>query len=288
MTRSVWRLCLRAVFLLLWACMAPAWAAGDEPSPWRERYALEVDRRIEVPEDAQRSYMARLDAALADAGLIDLAPQAVVLVDRSPNVQAAFVLLRTTAPGWLWVGASPVSTGRVGSFDHFRTPLGVFAHSLDNPDFRAEGTFNENHIRGYGLRGMRVFDFGWATAERGWGAAGESTMRLQMHATDPTTLEPRLGRPESKGCIRIPSTLNTFLDRYGVLDADYEQALSEGRSLWVLRADRDPMPWPGRYLVVVDSQAPERPAWAPLPGAKPAAPAASAASTPQGTSTAAP
>jgi hypothetical protein len=36
----------------------------------------------------------------------------------------------------------------------------VFEHTLDNPDFRAEGTVNEFGIRGYGTKGMRIFDFG--------------------------------------------------------------------------------------------------------------------------------
>lgn len=260
---------------LLWAVAGRAAAADDAPLLWREKFTQEVDRRLDVPTEAQQRYLALLDATLANAGLTNLPAQTLVLVDRSVQVQAAFVLLRTSEKGWFWLGASPVSTGRVGAFDHFRTPAGVFAHSLDNPDFRAEGTFNSNHIRGYGVRGMRVFDFGWTQAERGWGEGGQSTMRLQMHATDPDTLEPRLGQAESKGCIRIAATLNVFLDRHGLLDADYEQALARGKPLWVLRADRTPVPWPGRYLVIVDSQATERPVWSPLPGAKRPAPVAS-------------
>ena len=264
----------RALLLLLplavWATSAQVLAEDDLSAQWRSRFALEVDRRLDVPQDDQRQYAGLLDSALAAAGLSDLRSQAVLLVDRSVHVQAAFLMVRRGEGGWTWLGASPVSTGRIGSFDHFETPLGVFAHSLDNPDFRAEGTFNSNHIRGYGLRGMRVYDFGWTQALRGWGGGGQGTMRLQMHATDPATLEPRLGRAESKGCIRIPATLNVFLDRYGVLDADYEQAVAAGRSLWVLRPDRQPLPWPGRYLIIVDSHLAQRPAWAPLPGVKPA------------------
>ena len=52
-------------------------------------------------------------------------------------------------------------------------------------------------------------------------------MRLQMHATDRDRLEPRLGRRESKGCIRIPASLSVWFDRYGVLDAAYDDALGE-------------------------------------------------------------
>jgi len=51
---------------------------------------------------------------------------------------------------------------------------------------------------------MRVFDFGWAQGERGWGSGGLSQLRLQMHTTDPDYLEQHLGSAMSKGCIRIP------------------------------------------------------------------------------------
>lgn len=244
----------------------PAWpaAAPDEAdiAVWRARFAAEVDRRLEVPADAQLQYLGLLQRALAQADTAALAPQALLLVDRSEQVQAAFVLLALADGGWAWLGAAPASTGRVGMFDHFRTPLGVFPHSLADPDFRAEGTFNEHHIRGYGLRGMRVYDFGWAEAERGWGAGGISTMRLQVHATDPDVLEPRLGSAASKGCIRIPATLNRFIDRHGLLDSDYLAAAAQGNPHWVLLPGPAPIPWPGRYLVVVDSQQQARPDWA--------------------------
>ncbi len=56
-------------------------------------------------------------------------------------------------------------------------------------------------------------------AKRGWGRGGIGFMRLQVHATDPVALEPRLGRTASKGCIRITAALNRFLDMHAVLDA---------------------------------------------------------------------
>jgi hypothetical protein len=102
-------------------------------------------------------------------------------------------------------------------------------------------------------------------------------MRLQMHATDPDRLEQRLGTAQSKGCIRISASLNDFIDRFGVLDGDYEAALAQGRRMWVLRSDRTPTAWSGRTLVVVDSRARERPGWASTrasaktPGVRPAA-----------------
>ena len=241
---------------------------------WRTQFYREVDRKLEVPPDYQQPLFTRVQQALQDAGLAPLAAQTLVVVDRAPQVQAAFVLLHSPDQGWQLLGATAVSTGRPGGFEHFFTPLGVFRHTPDNPDFRAEGTYNRNHIRGYGERGRRIFDFGWQQAERGWGEGGSSKMRLAMHATDPDRLEQRLGTAASEGCIRIPATLNRFLDLHGVLDADYEAQAAAGRPPRALRADRQPLPWPGRYLVVIDSQAAERPDWAVLapPAARTAPP----------------
>nr|WP_200910623.1 L,D-transpeptidase [Burkholderia multivorans] len=233
----------------------------------RKRFAQEVTRRLNVPANEQRAYGERLQRALAAADLADLAGEYVVMVDRTPNVQALFIYFRATpANAWLLIGAAPVATGLPGQYDHFLTPLGVFHHSPDHMDFRAEGTTNENGIRGYGHRDMRIFDFGWVDGERGWGKGGKSAMRFQMHATDPDRLEPLLGIRHSKGCVRIPASLNTFLDRHGILDDDYQARVEAGKSLWVLRGDREISPIAGRYLVVIDSARKTRPAWSPLPG----------------------
>ena len=306
------------VWLMGCACASQALVPEAAWLEMLERFEREVDARVEVPQAEQSRYAELLARELGASGVWLGQTQFVVLIDRSPSVQVAAVLLgqslvscqgsnaacslalkpdgvvasRRHSPsydsssrlasgldggaikrhlsldktlGWRWLGATRTSTGRPGSFEHFLTPLGVFEHNLDNPDFRAEGTYNSLHIRGYGLRGMRVFDLGWVAAERGWGRGGISLMRLQMHATDPDVLEPRLGRAASKGCIRIPASLNSFIDRYGLLDEAYFEALVQGKTMWVLREDREPTPWPGRYVVVVDSQTTERPDWAALP-----------------------
>ncbi|HDR9036307.1 hypothetical protein [Burkholderia vietnamiensis] len=235
----------------------------------RERFAQEVTRRLNVPANDQRAYADRLQRALTDANLGDLAGEYVAMVDRAPNVQALFIYFRATPDNaWLLIGASPVGTGWPGQYDHFLTPLGVFHHSPDNMDFRAEGTMNDHGIRGYGAHDMRIYDFGWVEGERGWGKGGKSPMRFQMHATDPDRLEPLLGIRHSKGCVRIPASLNTFLDRHAILDDDYQARVESGRSLWVLRHDRDITPIAGRYLVVIDSERSTRPAWSPAPGHK--------------------
>jgi hypothetical protein len=233
----------------------------------RAVFARDVKRRLNVPSAVQQEYGERLQGALAQNQLGNLSGEYVVLVDRSANVEALFIYFRPApADKWLMIGASPVATGRPGEFDHFTTPLGVFEHTPDNMDFRAEGTMNQNGIRGYGKRDMRIFDLGWAQGERGWGKGGMSQMRFQMHATDPDKLEPLLGIRHSKGCVRIPASLNLFLDHYGILDAEYEALVESGKSLWVLHSDRQVTPWAGRYIVVVDSERKTRPAWSPAPG----------------------
>jgi hypothetical protein len=214
-----------------------------------------------MPEHEGTAYARRLAIALRARGLADLPPQFFVLVDRSPRVQAMLLYWGGSGAGLHLIGSAPCSTGKPGRYEYFETPLGVFAHTLDNPDFRAEGSVNDQGIRGYGVAGMRVFDFGWVTTSRGWGDRRPGQMRLQMHATDPEALEPRLGTACSKGCIRIPADVNVFMDRFGILDADYERALAEGQAVWQLRSDRTPTPWSGRYLVVVESPRDARPFW---------------------------
>lgn len=242
-------------------------AAPQTPDELATAYRTTVDRRLQVPAEEVASYGALTEAALVAAqAQLDRA-QYVVVVDRNPNVQALLLLWRSGEGAYRLVGASPVSTGLPGRFDYFETPLGVFEHGPWNPDFRAEGTLNDNGIRGYGAKGLRVFDFGWQRVPKGWGDHAVIEMRLQMHATDADALEPRLGTARSKGCVRIPATLNRLLDLHGVLDAAYEEVAALGRDLWVLDATRQPVPDAGRYMVIVDSGRTQRPAWSPLPAA---------------------
>lgn len=225
-------------------------------------FSQRVDLRLEVPIEEQDHYSKLLIEELHRAELKDVVPQYILLVDRSPKVQALFLFWLQGYDHAQFIGASPVSTGRKGGPKYFETPLGIFSHTAANPDFRAEGTENENGILGYGTKGMRVYGFGWATARKSW-QAGNGTMRLQMHATDPRHLEARLGSVQSMGCIRIPATLNTLIDHYGLLDADYEQSISKGKRFWVLEKNREPTPWPGKYLIIIDSNRSTRPAWSP-------------------------
>lgn len=259
---------------LLLACAILAGVAGtgsiraqalEAPGELVVIFERDIEKRLDVPTDEAQRYGQLLQAGLGDAGIKLTSDQFVIVVDRNPDVQALLVYWRPASGPPVLIGASPVSTGRPGGFEHFLTPLGVFEHTLANPDFRAEGTRNAHGLRGYGARGMRIFDFGWQPAYKTWGDRARSIMRLQIHATDPDHLEERLGTAQSKGCIRIPASLNRLIDQYGLLDADYERAMLEGKLPWVLHPKRRPTPWSGRYLVVVQTQRSERPAWSPGP-----------------------
>jgi len=265
----------RALCALLWLAW-PALAVSATPAPapagLAAHYARTVDKRLEVPAAEIRRYGELAQLTLLAAGIAPLAPQYLVLVDRSPQVQALLLLWLAPASEPVLIGASPVSTGRTGDYDYFETPLGVYRHSTANPDFRSEGSYNEHGIRGFGTQGMRVFDFGWQEGLRGWGSGGTSPMRLLLHATDPDRLEPLLGSVQSKGCIRAPASLIRLLDQYGLLDADYEEAVRAGRQFWVLSPQRTPASGAGRYLVIVDTGRSGRPGWSPAPAAPPQPP----------------
>jgi hypothetical protein len=254
---------LHSLLTTVFLTWSPQCLTVDDGAKLAPLYSQQVDRRLDVPEDEQQRY-----ADLLAKNLENVAggqAQYVVLVDRDEFVQAAMIYWMSADGMFHFIGASPVSTGKSGSFEHFFTPTGVFEHTIDHPDYRALGTRNQFGIRGYGVKGMRVYDFGWQTAEKGWDGGGEGKMRLEMHATDPDLLAWKLGSPQSEGCIRIPASLNTFIDHYGILDGDYEKAMAAGEMFPVLSKTREATAWSGRFLVVVDTERTERPAWSPAP-----------------------
>ncbi len=269
----------QAFFFASWVLGTTQAFAMESALDLREIYLQKVDRQLAVPPEEQRLYGERLARELQQAGMGKLPPQYVVLVDRSPQVQALLLFWMSDAGVAEFIGASPVSTGRKGGFMYYETPVGVFDHSLENLDFRAEGTENALGILGYGVKGMRVYDFGWVRARRTW-KAGEGKMRLQMHATDPRYLEPSLGIVRSMGCIRIPAALNALLDHYGILDAEYERAEAGSRHFWMLSPVREGTPWSGRYLVIIDSDRATRPDWSPRPSTRIRIPKAKMSATP--------
>jgi len=251
--------CVAPVVVLLSVSLSAS--SVDDGRKLAPLFEQQVTRRLEVPPTEQEHYAQLLMSALNDAGLSQLPPQYFLVVDRSPEIQAAMIFWKSPDGAFDLIGATPVSTGRPGTYEHFVTPLGVYEHRISNPDFRSRGTRNKFGIRGYGARGMRIFDFGWVRAPKGWGDQALSRLRLQVHATDPNRLDPRLGTVQSEGCVRTTASFNVFLDHYGILDGDYEHS-TKGQRSSVLSSNRAPTPWSGRYLVVVDSQSHERPVWA--------------------------
>ena len=209
--------------------------------------------------DADWVALARAEAAMG--GFAPDRPQLVVVVDRSPRVQGLAVLMAMPDDVFNETATTDISTGSTGRYDHYVTPRGVFHITGAILGYRAEGTVNGYGIRGLGGKGMRVWDFGWQRARKGWaeevGKPDSTLIRLEMHATDPDKLEQRIGQPASQGCIRIPTVMNRFLDLHGVLDVEYEQAAATDikfRSL--LLANRMPSLLAGNTLIVADSSAP--------------------------------
>jgi hypothetical protein len=222
----------------------------------RLRAALmrEVPELIVDDPTSERDWIARAKATVAMSTQPIDRPQLLVVVDRNPDIQQMRIVLARPDGEWHSLGGTKVSTGQTGRRDYYLTPTGVFLHTDLILDWRAQGTFNAQHIRGLGRKGMRVWDFGWQRATKGWGTGEEGDIRLLLHATDPDALERRLGRPASKGCVRFPAAMNRFLDRHGILDADYERAARDDPAFeTLLLSDRTPTPLAGNSLVVVDS-----------------------------------
>lgn len=239
--------------------LTPAAVSADAAS-LRRAFAAEVPQRLRHTAANDLWWIERTKEALAEHAFAVSRAQLMVVVDRNPRVQQLRIILAAPEGGapWQVIGASRVSTGQAGRKYYYITPTGVFLHTDAILDYRAEGTFNENHIRGLGLKGMRVWDFGWQNARKGWQGNGDSgDIRLLMHATDPDYLEQRLGRPASEGCVRIPDSVNRFLDLHGVLDADYERmAADDARYRALLLPHRKPTPLAGDALVIIDSSTP--------------------------------
>ncbi|MDQ7832068.1 MAG: L,D-transpeptidase [Desulfovibrionaceae bacterium] len=249
--------------------------AHDVTEKTRERLER-MKKRKALTEAAYAARLARLTAATDAAYLVQAAQDALtrlrpalgeppisqyfVYVDRNPDRQLIFLGFYDASGGKAeLVGGDLVSTGllRRGQ-DSFLTPTGVFEHLPDNFGFRAQGTKNQHGWRGFGGKGSRVWDFGFQQSPREFRqGVYESQMRLLMHATDPDQGEPRLGRMDSKGCVRVSSDMNRFLDRRSILDRHYERLAAEKPGLWLLAPDRTPVSAPGSFLVVGDTSAAE-------------------------------
>jgi len=196
---------------------------------------------------------------MSKAGLSFDGTQYFVYADRNPYAQFILVgLYEADTDSIEFLGADLVSTGNIekGS-DYFETPTGVFENLVANFSYRALGTPNQEGWRGLGGKDSRVWDFGDQPGLKQYRTRTGSTMsqmRLLMHATDPSQGEPRLGRTDSKGCVRISPGLNQFLDSYAILDRNYEEWRKNRHDSWLLKKERTPVAYPGKYLIIGDSQ----------------------------------
>jgi lipoprotein-anchoring transpeptidase ErfK/SrfK len=236
----------------------------------RQAFRTEIKQALSPDPAREQRSITLARAALAESNTPIDQPQLVAIVDRNPRQQNLMVAVAMPGEPWRVIGSGRISTGQTGRFDHYVTPTGVFHVTDAILGYRAEGTLNENGIRGLGAKGMRVWDFGWQVAKKGWieavGKPDSTPIRFMLHATDPDRLEQRLGHPASQGCIRMPATLDRFLDLHGVLDSDYERAAqTDIRFRALLLREREPSPLAGNTLIVVDSGAhPPEPTRAPI------------------------
>jgi hypothetical protein len=256
------RVLLACLVLLAGACAAPPPApldaAGQEASRLRATMLAEVPGAATPDNALAARWVALAQSEMARAGRRPAGAELALLADRAPAVQrVALLLMREDGP-WEVVAIAPASTGITGVRGHFVTPLGVYAQDGSIRGYRALGTYNREGIRGLGERGMRVWDFGWYWAQRGWvDEPSEARIRFALHATDPDLHEPLLGAPASEGCVRVSGAMNRFLDVNGVLDADVARiAETDRRFAALLLAERRVTPLAGRSLIVVDGSTP--------------------------------
>jgi len=219
--------------------------------------AAEVPHALALNAERQEDLIALARKMAADDNLIIRRPQLVLVVDRAVRGQTLSLVLAQPGGSWEILGSRSVSTGKPGRKEHFKTPVGVLLNDGSELGYRAEGTYNQNHIRGLGVKGMRVWDFGWQESDD-WRTPGATMpVRVEMHATDPSVLAQRLGSADSEGCIRIPAALNLFLDRHGIIDADIERLAAQDAGYRALLSRQlSPTPLAGDAVIVVDSSQP--------------------------------
>jgi hypothetical protein len=235
----------------------PAAAVATQSAIIAGTLAAEVPHPLTLSEERQEDLIALARKMAADGNLIIRQPQLVLIVDRAIHGQTMSLALTQPDGPWTILGSRSVSTGKPGRKEHFKTPVGVLLNDGSELGYRAEGTYNQNHIRGLGVKGMRVWDFGWQQSED-WRSPGATMpVRVEMHATDPAVLAQRLGSADSEGCIRIPAALNQFLDRHGIIDADIERlAVQDAGYRALLSRQLSPTPLAGDAVIVVDSSQP--------------------------------
>jgi len=229
---------------------------------WRNspKIAQILDERRQRLVSLNPSYLEfiRKDALyqMSRAGLSFDDSQYFVYADRNPSAQFISVGFYDAERNQVEIlGVDLISSGNIEKGgDYFETPTGVFENVVENFSYRALGTPNQDGWRGLGAKDSRVWDFGDQKGLKKYKNGNTvSQMRLLMHSTDPDKGEARLGRTDSKGCVRISQGLNRFLDTYAILDRNYEEWAKTKPDSWLLKKDRKPVAYPGKFLIIGDS-----------------------------------
>ncbi len=252
MVQKCW---LRAVFVLMSIFISSVCAEASE-SDFIKKMRSEFERIVNSNVVLEDRYSAWVESTVEQLALTlpvyDQASQFFYFVDRSYERQiGAVVWYNSAAKKASIIGADKVSTGNPKRKGHFETPIGAFANTVSNFNYRAEGTKNKKGWRGLGTKGSRVWDFGWQNTSH---TDGSRSIRLLLHASDPEQGEVRLGKVDSKGCVRVSAKMNRFLDQFGILDVEYEMRSNEKRISWLLKKDRTPVKYAGKYLLVGESK----------------------------------
>jgi len=215
----------------------------------KEVFAQGIRSKIEIDGDYQIRIFQDALKKLIKANVIE--SQYFLYVDRHPQKQIIFVcFFDKEKKEILEIGRDRVSTGNSRRKGHFKTPINMFKNTINHFGYRADGTKNKQGWQGLGKKNSRVWDFGWQKIDKN----GQTfDILLLMHATDPNYGESQLGKPVSKGCIRISAELNEFLDQYWLIDRDYERNKHPQKVQWLLRKNRTPVFYQGEYLIVSDS-----------------------------------
>ena len=232
------------------SCLPLAGQAAGIYTPYElaQRYRHQVDLQLSLPAEEVRLYAAAAEEELIDYDEVLRAPQYLLVVDSNPNVQAAFLFWRLMAGHFQLIGASPVSTAGPLRSPRLESPHGLFDQTHSAAAVHSAATPS---------RSLRIYDFNSRRAHVAPGSAGRLDRRLQARAADRQSVR-FLGSARSDGCILLPASLVSFLDEFGVLDAGTASTAAAA-------AGRQRLPYPGRYLLVIDSERDERPPWSPAP-----------------------
>ncbi len=232
-------------------CVAPVWGAAQTEVLRDVRAAFEREvGGIDIDPVYREKLVRQTEELLRQNRTNFDSSQFFLLIDRNHTEQKAFLAFFDAAGERVTlVGADKTSTGNPARRGYFETPTGVFENKPANMSYRALGTKNSHGWRGFGAKGSRVWDLGWQRTVRERNQPMD--IRMLVHATDPEFGEPRLGRVDSKGCVRISARFNKFLDYYGVLDREYEESV---KARYVLLKVRNPVPFAGKHIVVIDSE----------------------------------